>query len=298
MEIKHLVEKSHRVAKEKPFGVIYKAINTINKKVYIGQTTRCFDRRKKQHIISSKNGSKVKFHLAINKYGEENFCWEILCDCYDLKQLNIMEEFYIWKLNSTNKEYGYNIKFGGGNFKLSQETKNKIGEKSKGRRHSYESRIKMSESRRGENHFRFGKQLTDDHKKKLSIAKTGYKHSESSKLKMSISRMGEKNVNYGKRFNMSQETKNKISNSLSGPKNHMWGKKHSEETRNKMREKSIGRIPGTAKKVIDTSTGRIFNSAKEASVYAGINHGTMKDRLNGRRTNKTTYKYYEDQTNN
>jgi hypothetical protein len=72
------------------------------------------------------------------------------------------------------------------------------------------------------------------------------------------------------------------------------GKTHSEETRNKMREKSIGRIPGTAKKVIDTSTGRIFNSAKEAAIYSGINHGTMKDRLNGRRTNKTTYKYYEN----
>jgi group I intron endonuclease len=279
---------------DKPFGIIYKATNTVNQKIYIGQTTRCFDHRKRQHIASSKNGSKIKFHLAINKYGEENFCWEVLCDCYDLKQMNIMEEFYIWKLNSTNKEYGYNIKFGGGNFKLSQETKNKIGEKAKGRKHSDESKRKMSESRKGENHFRFGKQLTDDHKKKLSIARTGKKNSELSKFKMSISRMGERNVNYGKRFSMAQETKDKISNSVSGEKNPMWGKTHSEETRNKMREKSIGRIPGTAKKVIDTSTGRIFNSAKEAAIYSGINHGTMKDRLNGRRTNKTTYKYYEN----
>jgi group I intron endonuclease len=291
--MEQLIKRAHQVAKEKPFGVIYKVTNIINQKVYIGQTIRRFDTRKKQHIMSATKGSKVKFHLAISKYGADSFHWEVVCDCYDLKQLNIMEEFYIWKANSTDKSFGYNIKFGGNNCKLSEETKNKIRDKAKGRRHSEESKRKMSESRSGENHFRFGKHLTDEHKEKIRKIRTGTKHTESAKLKMSIGRMGDKNVNYGRKFKMSQETKDKISNKNSGSKNSMWGKKHSEESKKIMSEKAIGRIPGTAKKVIDTATGRVFNSAKEAALYAGINHGTMKDRLNGRRTNKTTYKYYE-----
>lgn len=283
---------------DKPFGIIYKATNIVNQKVYIGQTIRGFENRKKQHERSANSGSVVKFHLALKKYSLESFCWEVLCNCYDLKQLNIMEEFYIWKNNSTSKDYGYNIKAGGNNCKLSEETKKKISEKAKGRKHSDESKRKMSLSRSGENHFRFGKGLTDEHKDKLRAIRLGTKHSESSKLKMSLSRMGDKNVNYGKKIQVSQRTKDKISKKTSGSNNPMWGKKHSEETKNSISKKAIGRIPGTAKKVIDTETGQIFNSAKEAAMHAGINHGTMKDRLNGRRTNKTNYKYYEHQRNN
>jgi group I intron endonuclease len=278
---------------QKPFGVIYKVTNLINGKVYIGQTTKGLEHRKKQHIRLAKNGSEIKFHLALNKYGTESFSWEILCVCYDLKQLNIMEEFYIWKTNSVNKLLGYNIKLGGNNSNLSEDTKKKIGEKARGRKHSEESKIKMSLSRSGENHFRFGKNLTEEHKEKLRQSKIGTKHSEESKAKMSLAKMGAKNVNYGKKIQMSQETKDKISKKSIGENNPMWGKNHSEESRERMSKKAMGRIPGTAKKVIDTSTGAIFNSAKEAACFAGINHGTMKDRLNGRRTNKTTYKYYE-----
>jgi hypothetical protein len=74
----------------------------------------------------------------------------------------------------------------------------------------------------------------------------------------------------------------------------MFGKKHSEDTKQKIREKTKGRIPTTAKKVINTLENKLFNSAREAADFYNINHGTLRDRLNGKRTNKTTLKYYED----
>jgi hypothetical protein len=49
-----------------------------------------------------------------------------------------------------------------------------------------------------------------------------------------------------------------------------------------------------SKKVIDIKTGMVFHSAKEASLYYGINHYTLCDRLNGRSKIETTLKYMVD----
>ncbi len=57
---------------EKPFAIIYKATNIINQKVYIGQTKRDLRIRKIEHKSHSKNGSKMRFNLAIQEYGFNN----------------------------------------------------------------------------------------------------------------------------------------------------------------------------------------------------------------------------------
>lgn len=44
----------------------------------------------------------------------------------------------------------------------------------------------------------------------------------------------------------------------------------------------------TSKKVVDTASGRYFNSIKEASVYTGLKYGTLKSMLTGPNSNKTT----------
>lgn len=64
------------------------------------------------------------------------------------------------------------------------------------------------------------------------------------------------------------------------------GKKLSKETKLKMSKNSYA-----AKKVIDTNTGIIYNSATEVSKTFLINQNTLRCYLIGTRTNKTTFKY-------
>lgn len=278
----------------KPFGVIYKCTNKINGKVYIGQTRQSFSARKRQHKNQAENNSSTYFHKALKKYGFDNFQWEILLVCFSLCELNKKEIYFISFFSSADKTKGYNIKLGGDNYQIAEETKIKIGKANKGKIHSPEAKEKMSKSRTGNKHFRFGKQLTEEHKQKLREKRLGTKHSEETKKKFSESRKGVNNSRFGKGKPMSENQKEKYKIIFSGEKNPMFGKKHSEDTKQKIREKAKGRISPTAKKVIDTSNNKLFNSAREAADFYNINHGTLKDRLNGKRTNKTTLKYYDN----
>ena len=50
--------------------------------------------------------------------------------------------------------------------------------------------------------------------------------------------------------------------------------------------------PRNCKKTINIKTGKIFDTAKDAAKYEGINYDTFKDYLNGRIfTNPTPYRY-------
>lgn len=66
--------------------------------------------------------------------------------------------------------------------------------------------------------------------------------------------------------------------------NRMKGMKFSEETKRKMSELRLKR---DTKKVIDTKTGIIYKSAKEASEKCNINISTLHNYLKGRTPNKT-----------
>lgn len=90
------------------YGFIYKTTCLINGKIYIGQTIRKRD---------SYLGSGRSLELSIKKYGKENFKREILCTCGNQKVLDLMEEHFIKKFNSTNKSIGYNILQGSSNLK-------------------------------------------------------------------------------------------------------------------------------------------------------------------------------------
>lgn len=85
--------------------VIYCTTNLINGRKYIG--------------LDSKNNSKYlgsgkAFKLALKKYGKNNFRKDILTHCKNIKDLLIMEEFYIRRLNAVNSKNFYNMAEGGG----------------------------------------------------------------------------------------------------------------------------------------------------------------------------------------
>lgn len=90
---------------------IYMHKNKINNKVYIGQTKQKLEKRWKNGF--SYKGSKY-FWNAIQKYGWDNFEHILLIDDIESQtKANLIERYYIYLYNSTNKEYGYNIDAGG-----------------------------------------------------------------------------------------------------------------------------------------------------------------------------------------
>ena len=82
---------------------IYKITNNLNNKCYIGQSVH-IERRFSEHCFPSK---KSQISLAIQKYGKENFSFEIIEEC-SVEKLNEREQFWIKYYNSLSPN-GYNI---------------------------------------------------------------------------------------------------------------------------------------------------------------------------------------------
>ena len=112
---------------------IYRILNKITKKCYIGET-KCLDvtRRWNQHkkTIENNKGCCPALRDAVIKYGIENFVFTVVVICFDDDRFKCEKE-YIQKYNSVVPN-GYNITNGGeggGGFqgkKHTEEIKNKI----------------------------------------------------------------------------------------------------------------------------------------------------------------------------
>lgn len=174
---------------------VYTITNTINGKIYVGSALLTFNKRKNQHYsdLSLNKHSNPHLQRAYNKYGKDNFVFEIL-EYYNVDIAVDMENYWVNILNTRDQNIGYNI--------LSP-TNGRLGMK-----HSDESKQKMSISQAGEKHRLYGKTLSAEIKAKISESHKGLKHSEESKKKMSLSRKG---TNIGKN-------------------NPFYGKKHTKET--------------------------------------------------------------------
>lgn len=129
--------------------IIYKISNLVNNKIYIGQTIESLAKRWKRHTwISTKNRNAMAITNAIIKYGEENFIIEEIDNAQNIDELNKKEEYYIRYYNCISPN-GYNIKYGGDNNKMSEETKLKISISNTGKTISEETRKKLSDSHKG-----------------------------------------------------------------------------------------------------------------------------------------------------
>lgn len=96
---------------------IYKIENTVNGKVYIGQSKN-IEERWKSHIRASKSKASVGYnyyiHKAFRKYGIENFIFSVVEEC-EPSELNEREVYWIKIYESVNNEHGYNMTEGGDN---------------------------------------------------------------------------------------------------------------------------------------------------------------------------------------
>lgn len=93
-------------------GIIYKATNCINGRIYIGQTSKSLNHRKKDHMDESVPG--FYFQNSLRKYEETDFLWEIIDIFYNKEDCIEKEKLYIW-LNASweDRNKGYNLTPGG-----------------------------------------------------------------------------------------------------------------------------------------------------------------------------------------
>jgi group I intron endonuclease len=116
--------------------VIYKITNTVNGKIYIGQTKKFrgekkygIEKRFKSHISASKrNKGCPKLCNSMRKYGSDKFIIEQI-DEASVDHIDEKEIHYIKLYNSTNDNIGYNITMGGGGLKSvhpTDETRKKM----------------------------------------------------------------------------------------------------------------------------------------------------------------------------
>lgn len=206
--------------KKSRVGIIYKVTNLVNGKIYIGKTITGLKQRISVHLWDARHKRKIyALHGAINKYGEENFKWEIMDRCLFPDMLCELEKKYIRELNCKAPN-GYNLTEGGEGmvgYVASEETRKKMSAIHLGRPCSEKMkeilRVKMGK----ENHPFWGTHPSEETRKKLV---DNLKNNPNAGMK-------------GKHH--SQETKEKIRLMKLGEKNSFFGKHHSEETKNKMR---------------------------------------------------------------
>ena len=112
---------------------IYKIQNKVSSKVYIGQSID-IESRWYSHIKELRENKHRNEHLqnSWNKYGEENFIFEIVEECKE-ENLTKREQYWIDYYGGKESETTYNQRDAGNNGSLSNETRKKLSEINKGK---------------------------------------------------------------------------------------------------------------------------------------------------------------------
>lgn len=135
------------------YSGIYQIKNIINNKVYYGSTNNS-NKRKREHFCALKNNTHCNKHLqrSYNKYGEENFVFEMIELCDENKLLETeqkyLDKYFDGGINCYNEESiagkppsrkGKTPWNKGKTGVYSEETLKKISESKKGKRMSEEA---------------------------------------------------------------------------------------------------------------------------------------------------------------
>jgi group I intron endonuclease len=157
---------------------IYKIINKLNGKIYIGSTIN-FRLRKNLHFSRLERNVHENKHIqnAYNKYGKENLNFKILFIC-NKELLTFFEQIVIDKLKP---EYNICKKADRPNPRIyTEDMKIKVSKEHKGKIISNDTRKKISESH-------LGKKLSKEHIENIRISHIG--HSTSNKQKETVSKV-------------------------------------------------------------------------------------------------------------
>lgn len=220
--------------------IIYITTNLINNKKYLGKDSR---------NIKSYLGSGSTLKKAINKYGRKNFKKDIIEYCKNDEELGIREEYWLNFYDAANNPLFYN-------------RTNKTSGYKKGRKHTQETKDKMS------------------------IIKLGKKDSDYTKELKRQSKLG--NINR-RGLKCSEETKQKMRKPKSEEHiKNMTGRKDSEESKQKKSLAKIGKESNRCKEIIQYRYEiikipiKVFKSAKEAERELGISSVDISNTCNNK----------------
>lgn len=240
---------------------IYKIVNIIDNKIYIGSSHRLKERKYEHFLNLSKNKHRNTYlQNSFNKYGKENFKWEVLeyidrVDDRDLLRGKLLKR----------EQYYLNLNYGENCYNLCPTAGSNLG---------YEFSEKHKEKIR-KSHI--GLKLSEETKEKIKNGNRGKELSEETKKKISKKRLGHE---------VSIKTRNKIG------KVHL-GKTLSDETKNKISLNSKNK-----KSILNLDTGEVFMSIGEAARKYNLNISSIHHVCKRIRNRKTAggfrWKYLDE----
>lgn len=226
--------------------VIYKIINLVNDKFYVGSTNNQRERFR-THRSKLRRGVHHCAHLQAswNKHGEEKFAFRVVAQVPDGESLQDAEDR--WLTEHVGKPYCYNagLRSGAPMRGIPKEKHPAFGKaKTEEQKQQISATLKAFYAEDYFNHPRVGKTHTEETKERIRQAKLanpvayweGKKRSEETKAKISQSQVGRP----GRTF--SEEEKEAIRQRTLGNQ-HWFGKTHTEASKVKMRRPIYAILP-------------------------------------------------------
>jgi group I intron endonuclease len=250
---------------------IYRITCLANSKIYIGSSFD-IDKRWKVHKNQLNKNKHINIFLqnSYNKYGSENFKFEILEEC-EKENLLQLEQKWMDETKCYDRKNGFNACL--------------KSDRPFGYKHLKNDKIKMSEIKK------------EQYKNGLISSnftfKTNFKHSEETKQKIRESKLGEKNPMYGKFLSKERKEINKI-NLNSVPR---WNKGLTKNDDIRLLKLSFwkGKLPPNAMEHklinLDTNEEWIEKSLKHLSEICPLSLTTLSRLKVDKAGKKVTQKY-------
>lgn len=255
--------------------VIYKIVNLVNDKFYVGSTNNK-NERFRTHRNKLRRGVHHCAHLQAswNKYGEEKFAFKVIAHVPDGESLQDAED--AWLISNVGKA------------------------------HCYNSGLRSGAPMRGiqkERHPNFGKPVTEEQKQQISQTlkdfyaqdyfnhpRVGKQHTEETKAKIGEKVRQAIAEGRGGAFIPSDETRQKMSEALKGNQNAL-GYKRTEAEREAIRQRTLGNKnflgkthteeakQKLRKKVLEQTSGQLFDSLTAVLAHYQMTMPTLRRAL-------------------